>query len=293
MIDMELFLALMDESSYSNRVSEAEQPAFLDNRIINETGIRAVRVENYILQQLTNGERQQLVLDDDDSSLTFPCSLAEFRAWVINNGYKDLVDWSNLNDENEKIKTIAKLNAERLRIRKNDVSTDDILSKDIRPADGNIDALTELYCWKSMLRRAIKDLDYKSSTNPQDTEIQKAKLKQKIEDIDKAIAAPLNLVKEVKPVSNGKTKSSKRSNALHDLIAIVDCHLRHRLQKKPTAHQVWKELRENYQQHDSDEIIQEISQNEIAWCSIYGNESSIKRKSFNAILSKLRRKISK
>ncbi len=232
MIDMELFLALMDESSYSNRVSEAEQPAFLDNRIINESGIRAVRVENYILQQLTNGERQQLILDEDDSSLTFPCSLAEFRAWVINNGYKDLVDWSNLNDENEKIKTIAKLNAERLRIRKSDVSTDDILSKDIRPADGNIDALTELYCWKSMLRRAIKDLDYKSSSNPQDTEIQKAKMKQKIEDIDKAIAAPLNLVKEVKPASNGKTKSSKRSNALHDLIAIVDCHLRHRLQKK-------------------------------------------------------------
>lgn len=96
MIDMKLFLELMGAPAYSARLTQNEQPAFLDNRIINESGIKAVSIDDHTFQLLTDDEREQLDMHENHSLLSFPCSLTEFRTWVINNGYEDLIDISKL-----------------------------------------------------------------------------------------------------------------------------------------------------------------------------------------------------
>jgi hypothetical protein len=60
--------------------------------------------------------------------------------------------------------------------------------------------------------------------------------------------------------------------------------------QKPTAQNVWKEIKNNFEEYDNDKIIQEISDdNEILWSSGYGNEQSLKRSSFDKTLSVIKK----
>ncbi|CAA9892670.1 hypothetical protein METHB2_790004 [Candidatus Methylobacter favarea] len=59
--------------------------------------------------------------------------------------------------------------------------------------------------------------------------------------------------------------------------------------KRPTAQDVWNEIKSNYKKHDTDEIIQEVTARKILWCSAYGNEQTFSRGTFDKTLSNLRK----
>lgn len=290
MIDMKSFLELMGAPTYTHQLSEDEMPAFMDNLIIDETGIRSKHVDKHTFQLLDHNERQQLLLDEDDARLDFPCDLAKFRHWIVNNGYEELVQWSDLKNDNEVIKTLAKIKGERLRIRMGDIGIDELNSKKVRPAHGNFEQLAEQYCWRFMLQQNIKLLDKDTKSSRSDIEKIKDKLILKIQEIDEATDAPLDPPKSVP--ANEKSKPPNRSSELHELIHVVDHHLQQRDGKKPTYKEVWNELEKNHATHDKLEIIEEITAREIIWLSSHRNRSVLQYSSFASALAKIRRKYS-
>lgn len=288
MIDMQLFLTLMGAPTYSDRLSEDEKPAFLDNRTIDEQGIKAMSVEAQTFQLLTEAEREQVVLDEDNSSLSFPCSLAEFRSWIINNGYQDIVDWENLKKEHEANKILAKLKGERLSIRISGMSIDEICSKDIRPAHGNFDLLAELYCWRKIIENKITELSKYRKHELSTTESLKVKLTQKIQKIDQAINSPITASSDVP--ANQNPKDTHRENELHRLINHVDQQLQKQHGKRPSYKTVWNEIEKKHLIHDKLEIIDEVTKNVIFWTSSHGNRSRLNHSSFSKTLSIVRKK---
>lgn len=59
--------------------------------------------------------------------------------------------------------------------------------------------------------------------------------------------------------------------------------------EKSTAQKVWNEIQHRYKQHDTKNIIQEVTADVIFWCSSYGNEQQLKRSSFDKTLSNLKK----
>lgn len=140
MIDMKLFLELMGAPEYTNRLSEDEMPAFLDNLVIDEKGIKAERVEDHVFQLLDEGEQEELALHEENARLSFPCSLAEFRSWVTKNGY-DVSSNIDLTSYTESLKAVAKLKAKRQPVQ---IFVEEISRQDIKPW-GEFESLVWLY----------------------------------------------------------------------------------------------------------------------------------------------------
>lgn len=59
--------------------------------------------------------------------------------------------------------------------------------------------------------------------------------------------------------------------------------------KKSTAQKAWNEIQHRHKQHDTENIIQEVTTDVIIWCSGYGNEQQLKRSSFDKTLSNLKK----
>lgn len=82
-------------------------------------------------------------------------------------------------------------------------------------------------------------------------------------------------------------RQDTRASQLHKLIWRV----RHYIYKdgKGSAQKVWDEIRHRHKQHDTDEIIQEVTATEILWCSAYGSEPKFQRSSLDSLLSRLKK----
>ncbi|WP_150047320.1 hypothetical protein [Methylomonas rhizoryzae] len=85
--------------------------------------------------------------------------------------------------------------------------------------------------------------------------------------------------------TNGKTT---KTNQLHVLIWRVFLALKSK-GGKPTAQDIWNEIRFRHSEHDVDNIIQEVTADVIEWRSCYGNESILNRGSFDKTLSNLKK----
>ena len=85
----------------------------------------------------------------------------------------------------------------------------------------------------------------------------------------------------------GNHASNERQNQLHIFIWRVHQVLNE--QKKPTAQQLWNEIQHRHETHDTDKIIQEVNGEQILWCSGYGNEQRLQRKTFDKTLSNIRK----
>ena len=83
----------------------------------------------------------------------------------------------------------------------------------------------------------------------------------------------------------------KRKNQLHELIGKVYLSLCDR-GRKPTAKEVWAEIEKNYEDYDDECIIQEVTDEYIFWKSTGGNNQKLHRKSFDPVLSKIKKKLS-
>jgi hypothetical protein len=108
------------------------------------------------------------------------------------------------------------------------------------------------------------------------------------------VSIQTNLVKNIihkNQVVNSNNSSLKRASQLHIFIWRVYkvlCNKQPRT--NPTAQNVWREIKNNFEEYDSDKIIQEISDDdEIVWFSGYGNEQSLKRSSFDKTLSVIKK----
>ena len=105
------------------------------------------------------------------------------------------------------------------------------------------------------------------------------------------VSIQTNLVKNIihnNQVVNSNDSSIKRASQLHIFIWRVYKELCNK--QKPTAQNVWNEIKNNFEEYDNDKIIQEISDdNEILWSSGYGNEQSLKRSSFDKTLSVIKK----
>lgn len=88
------------------------------------------------------------------------------------------------------------------------------------------------------------------------------------------------------PAVENKGKDT-RTNQLHALI----WRARQYVYSSGTgsAQKVWNEIQHRHKQHDTDEIIQEVTAIEILWRSGYGNEPSFKRSSLDSLLSRLKK----
>jgi hypothetical protein len=85
----------------------------------------------------------------------------------------------------------------------------------------------------------------------------------------------------------GKTKDNRESQ-LHALIwrvyqSLVSKHGR------ATAQKVWNEIKSNYKEYDSDEIIQEVTAKRIFWVSVHGNEQTFAHTSIDSLLCRLKK----
>ena len=83
----------------------------------------------------------------------------------------------------------------------------------------------------------------------------------------------------------------KRKNQLHELIGKVYLSLCDR-GRKPTAKDVWAEIEKNYEDYDDECIIQEVTDEYIFWKSTGGSNQKLHRKSFDPVLSKIKKKLS-
>ena len=105
------------------------------------------------------------------------------------------------------------------------------------------------------------------------------------------VSIQTNLVKNIihnNQLLNCNDSSIKRASQLHIFIWRVYKELCNK--QKPTAQNVWNEIKNNFEEYDNDKIIQEISDdNEILWSSGYGNEQSLKRSSFDKTLSVIKK----
>lgn len=81
---------------------------------------------------------------------------------------------------------------------------------------------------------------------------------------------------------------NERQNQLHLFIWRVYQHLV-TTKGKATAQLVWTEIQNRREEHDIDEIIDEVTCREILWTSSYGNEQRLKRSSFDTVLSGLKK----
>jgi len=79
----------------------------------------------------------------------------------------------------------------------------------------------------------------------------------------------------------------KRSNQLHCLIWRIRQYLLESQNEKVTAKLIWDELKNHHENHDSEEIIQEVTRDKIVWISFNGHEQSLARKSFPSAVAKL------
>ena len=83
----------------------------------------------------------------------------------------------------------------------------------------------------------------------------------------------------------------KRKNQLHELIGKVYLSLFDG-EGKPTGKAVWAEIEKNYEEYDDECIIQEVTDEYIFWKSTGGNNQKLHRKSFDPVLSKIKKKLS-
>ena len=83
----------------------------------------------------------------------------------------------------------------------------------------------------------------------------------------------------------------KRKNQLHELIGKVYLSLFDG-EGKPTGKAVWAEIEKNYEDYDDKCIIQEVTDEYIFWKSTGGNNQKLHRKSFDPVLSKIKKKLS-
>jgi hypothetical protein len=76
-------------------------------------------------------------------------------------------------------------------------------------------------------------------------------------------------------------RDDTRASQLHSFIWRVRQHIYST--GKGSAQKVWNEIRRHHDQHDTDEIIQEVTATEILWRSVYGNEPKFKRTSLDVL----------
>ena len=107
-------------------------------------------------------------------------------------------------------------------------------------------------------------------------------------DFDNAIRTKLE--EEGVTCSPRKPFKQERKCQLHELIGKVYLSLCDR-GRKPTAKEVWAEIKENYQEYDDECIIQEVDDENIFWKSTGGNEQKPHRNSFDPVLSKTKKNI--
>jgi hypothetical protein len=89
--------------------------------------------------------------------------------------------------------------------------------------------------------------------------------------------------------NHGDTTPNERENQLHTLIWRVRLHLI-QTKGKATAPQIWNEIRHRHTEHDTDEIIQEVTADLILWKSFHGNEPRFKKSSLSPTITKLKKK---
>ena len=83
----------------------------------------------------------------------------------------------------------------------------------------------------------------------------------------------------------------ERKSQLHEFIWNVYLSLCDR-GRKPTAKDVLAEIEKNYEEYDDECIIQEVTDEYIFWKSTGGNNQKLHRKSFDPVLSKIKKKLS-
>ncbi|MCD2449301.1 hypothetical protein GO003_017885 [Methylicorpusculum oleiharenae] len=83
------------------------------------------------------------------------------------------------------------------------------------------------------------------------------------------------------------TTKSKREHQLHSLIWRVWQSLNK--DGHANVNRVWNELQKNYEKYDTEEIIQEVTAQEILWISTYGTERRNKKTGLNSVISRLKR----
>ena len=88
-----------------------------------------------------------------------------------------------------------------------------------------------------------------------------------------------------------KPFKQERKCQLHEFIWNVYLSLCDR-GRKPTAKDVWAEIENNYEEDDDECIIQEVTDEYIFWKSTGGNNQKLHRKSFDPVLSKIKKKLS-
>jgi len=85
----------------------------------------------------------------------------------------------------------------------------------------------------------------------------------------------------------GSGTTTERQSQLYIFIWRVHQFLSQKM--KPTAQQLWNEIKHRHENHDTEKIIQEVDCEQILWCSGYGNEQRLQRISFDKTLSNLRK----
>ena len=108
-------------------------------------------------------------------------------------------------------------------------------------------------------------------------------------DFDNAIRTKLE--EDGVTCSPRKPFKQERKCQLHELIWKVYLSLCDR-GRKPTAKDVWAEIEKNYEDYDDECIIQEVTDEYIFWKSTGGNNQKLHRKSFDPVLSKIKKKLS-
>jgi hypothetical protein len=90
--------------------------------------------------------------------------------------------------------------------------------------------------------------------------------------------------------SKGKKAATagKRKCQLHALIWRVYLYLK-QTKGKATAPQIWNELRYRHTEHDTDEIIQEVTEGLIQWVSFWGNEPKFKKGCLSPTITRLKK----
>ena len=108
-------------------------------------------------------------------------------------------------------------------------------------------------------------------------------------DFDNAIRTKLE--EDGFTCSPRKPFKQERKSQLHEFIWNVYLSLCDR-GRKPTAKDVWAEIEKNYEDYDDECIIQEVTDEYIFWKSTVGNNQKLHRKSFDPVLSKIKKKLS-
>lgn len=85
----------------------------------------------------------------------------------------------------------------------------------------------------------------------------------------------------------GDAGAKLRKSQLHELIGRVYIAMA-ATGIIPTSQQVWAEIRNRRENYDTEDIIQEVDGQMISWCSGYGAEQKLARKSFDKTLSNIK-----